>query len=184
MPSPVAHSLIGFSLFLLTTRKVKPVSLHHLMPWRNRILVFIILANLPDIDFLISWLTTGNANLLHNGWTHTLLFAIIVAPIIATISRLEATYLKSNLLISGVVATHVVMDFFTGPVLGFSKSYGIPILAPISTERLQSPVSLFVGPKHQTLDQIFSLHNWGWVSFEALVLAPVVLLIIMKRRAK
>ncbi|MEK6684572.1 MAG: metal-dependent hydrolase [Nitrospirota bacterium] len=184
MASPVGHTLIGLSLFLWRSAKPGPVAPIHRRLLTPQAAVFVLLANLPDMDFLISWLMTGDPNRHHSGWTHSLAFAIIAAVVAASFWRIEPGYWKSVLIGLAAVGSHSVVDFFTGPVLGFSPSYGVPWLAPFTLERFRSPVSLFVGPRHQGLGQIFSLHNWAWAAAEAMVLTPVVWLLLVRQKRK
>ena len=184
MASPVGHSLIGFSLFLWASPRLKTGLVSHVALFRNKLIAFIILAILPDLDFLFSWMISGDPNRYHRNWTHSLLFAIITAGVFAFIVRIDPDIKKNGFFGFLAVGSHSVIDFFTGPTLGVTPSYGIPWLIPFSTEQLISPVTIFVGPHHQNFEQLFSFHNWWWAFVEALVLAPFVWLIWIKRRRK
>jgi membrane-bound metal-dependent hydrolase YbcI (DUF457 family) len=177
MASPVGHSLIGCSVYALWfVRSGTPLPpAGYSRP--GLVAAFIVMANLPDIDFLLSWMASGNPNTYHFGWTHTLVFALIVSATAGPFLKLDRSRLRGVLIALTAVGSHTIADFFTGPIWGFSRTYGIPWLAPITMERVHSPLTLFVGTRHQTLDQLFSLHNILWSGYEFLLLSPVLYII-------
>lgn len=177
MASPVGHSLIGCAVYLWWSgRRTRSHLAPPLRPaWMPAL--FIVLANLPDVDFFISWILTGNPNIQHFGWTHTLVFALIVSVSAGWILKLEPGPWASSLVVLAAVGSHTIIDFFTGPAWGWARTYGIPWLAPLTMEKLFSPLTLFVGPRHKNLDQLLSLHNVLWAVYELALLSPVLLLI-------
>ncbi len=175
MASPVGHSLIGLACFFGGLKK--PVTLGNLIADRERIVAFVLLANLPDADFAISWLLTGNPNKYHSAGTHTLLFAASVGMVLGYFFRITPCRLKNTLIFGGVVGSHAAVDFLTGPVLGWHRSYGVPWLMPFMSERLTSPFTLLVGPRHGTLDHLLSAHNWGWALYEVALFLPILFLV-------
>jgi inner membrane protein len=181
MASPIGHSLIGCSIYLWWTSGSPTNRNPRCKPDRRAAIIFIVLSNLPDIDFLISWVLTGDPNNLHFGWTHTLVFALIVATVAGLWGKLGAGHWRSGLFSLAAVGSHTVVDFFTGPNWGFSSSYGIPWLAPLVMDRFRSPLTLFVGTKHQSLEQLLSLHNLIWAAYEMIVLAPILLILYYLR---
>jgi len=183
MASPIAHTMIGLSLFLWQSKKPESVAtVHHRFPLQAAI--FVLMANLPDIDFLISWLITGDPNRYHSGLTHSLPWAIMSAVLIASCWQTGPCRWKSGLIALAAVGSHSGVDFFTGPALGFSRSYGVPWFAPFSFERFRSPISLLVGPEHQDMAHVVSLHNWVWASFEVVTLTPVVWLLYRRQKRR
>jgi membrane-bound metal-dependent hydrolase YbcI (DUF457 family) len=175
MASPVGHSLVGLAFFFGGLKK--PVTLENLRADRGPIAAFVLLANLPDADFAISWIITDNPNRYHSAGTHTLLFAASVGMVLGYFFRITPHFFKNALLFGAVVGSHATVDFLTGPVLGWHRSYGVPWLMPFMSERITSPFTLLVGPRHGTWEHLLSAHNWGWALYEVALLLPIVFLV-------
>ncbi len=178
MASPVGHSLVGLACFFGWFKK--PATLENIKTHRLHVAVFVLLANLPDIDFVLSWLITGNPNRYHSAGTHTLLFAASVGAVLGYRFRIAQGFSKSALILGAVTGSHAAVDFLTGPVLGWHPSYGVPWLMPFISERITSPLTLFVGPKHNSWSHILSAHNWGWALYEVALLLPVLFLLLRR----
>ena len=87
MASPVAHSFAGFWTFLLFAKQLR---LRLSLPWRSwlpKLGVLIVVANLPDFDFIISLAVLGNQR-LHHGFTHSLTLAVLVSLALSNIWRI------------------------------------------------------------------------------------------------
>jgi inner membrane protein len=92
------------------------------------------LANsLPDIDFVAGfWMDTSEELLAHRGFTHSLLFALLVTPVLALVAdrihRPHPVAFRKWLLFFGTAAfAHLFMDGF--------NNYGIGWLVPFSDRR-------------------------------------------------
>jgi inner membrane protein len=175
MASPVGHTLAGLAIFL---QRFDGKS-----PFRPAVVAAVLLANLPDLDFLFSWMISGDPNLYHQAFTHSLFFIVMIAGALAATWRSMSGYFNSFIFYLMCLGSHLLLDFFTGPSLG-ATSYGIPLLSPLTMERFRSPVTLLVGPKHQDLDQLLSLHNGGWALYEAALLMPILILAAMLKRPR
>ncbi len=143
--------------------------------------VFVLLANLPDFDFVLSWIVTGDPNRYHHSGTHTLLFAACAGIILGYSMRMTPSFARSALIVGVAVGSHLAVDFMTGPLLGWHRSYGVTFLMPFSPERLTSPFTLFVGPRHNTWGDALSFHNWKWALYEGVMLLPVLAWIVRRR---
>ena len=75
MPLPFGHSLMGYSLYEAIPNGEKSFS------WRM-LIVYVVVANLPDIDFLPG-LIQGNPNKYHHHFTHSITFCMLVGTIFA-----------------------------------------------------------------------------------------------------
>jgi inner membrane protein len=171
MASPVGHSLVGVSLYLFLTRKTEGPAIR--ADWKTAALL-VTAANLPDIDFLIGFAVYGDPNRIHGGWTHAGLFAAAAALVLTRLHRFQPSVGTAGWAYFFVVASHAVLDFFTGPAIGLHPSYGVDFLWPFYNEKLKSPVSFFQGPRHRTLEQLLTTGNlWGMV-YELLLLVPVM----------
>ena len=182
MASPIAHSLAGATICLLSLNRahLRDLLRRH---WRL-ILLFAILGNLPDFDFLLGWLTTGDPNEYHHGWTHSLSVTAVAAFLVALIVKIRPTIAANWLWFFAAIGSHILIDFFTGPELGLVRGYGMPLLWPFSIASFQGPISLVVGPKHHEMSHLLSLHNWIWGLYEAAVFGTILLLVNWTHRSE
>ena len=90
--------------------------------------------SIPDVDFIASfWLKTSDNLLAHRGITHSLLFALLITPIIAgyayTLHKPHNISLKKWILFIGsVIFIHLFLDAF--------NNYGVGWLEPFSHVRI------------------------------------------------
>lgn len=89
---------------------------------------------LPDIDFLASfWLSTPSNLLAHRGFTHSLLFGLLAAPVLALAAyrvhrRQQVNWLKWALFFGSVILLHDVLDTF--------NNYGVGWFEPFNHARI------------------------------------------------
>lgn len=118
--------------------------------------------SLPDIDFVASfWLNTSSDLLAHRGFTHSVLFAILISPVLALLSERwhhkHDVGFRTWLLFWGIqIFIHLFIDSF--------NAYGIGLLEPFSHHRF-SFNTIFVA------DPLFTI--WP-------IIASVALLVINK----
>jgi inner membrane protein len=152
--SPVGHSLFGAIVALLLGRPERAKASHHpLVVW----LPYAALANLPDIDFLVGYAVYGDPRRLHSGFTHSLLFCLVVSGL-AALLRLRHAPGRSFLVAFALLGSHLLLDMASGHLFR-GPGYGVMLFFPFSTERIRSPIALFWGPKHKTLADLFGLEN-------------------------
>lgn len=180
MPLPVGHSLMGFALYDTSKEAKQSTS------W-GTIALFIIVANLADIDFLPG-LILGQPNHFHHHFlSHSFGAAIMVGLIIGGYFYFmkRRSFVASFLLFAGVYFSHIVLDFFTADT---SLPKGVPILWPFSETYYISPVTIFMSvhkdgaSTSSFLRSLFVGHNFWVILRELLVFVPV--LTIMKLNAK
>jgi inner membrane protein len=146
----------------------------------------LILANLPDADFLLG-IPTGNPNRYHHGWTHSLGFVLMVMFLSGAVSlgfkkRLDWTWIMFSGLI---VLSHLVLDYFT---LDRSAPYGLQLFWPVSKAYVISPVVLFRDVQKSStnatfIPSLFSAHNALTILSELVIFLPMVALrYFLKRR--
>ncbi len=93
----------------------------------------ILAQSIPDIDFVASfWLTTPENLLAHRGFTHSILFALLIIPVFALIAdkihRPHNILFKTWILFFGIeVFGHLFLDSF--------NNYGVGWLEPFNTSR-------------------------------------------------
>lgn len=118
----------------------------------------ILAQSIPDIDFVASlWLTTPENLLAHRGFTHSLLFAILIIPIFALSADKihrphNITFRTWILFFATEVFAHLVLDCF--------NNYGVGWFEPFSHMRF-SFNSIYVA------DPFFSI--WAGIAFMMLV---------------
>lgn len=114
--------------------------------------------SIPDIDFVASfWLPTSDDLLVHRGFTHSLLFALMIVPLMAVAANRihhprNISYRKWFLFFAVEVGLHLFLDAF--------NNYGIGWLEPFSHARY-SFNTIYV------LDFFFSI--WPVIAMIALI---------------
>ncbi|MDO8413851.1 MAG: metal-dependent hydrolase, partial [Gallionellaceae bacterium] len=132
-------------------------------------MLFMGLANLPDIDFLIGYIVAADVHAFHQGPTHSVLFAVIAGCMAALIWRRNLSWGLSATVFTLTILSHDLVDIFTGPMLGLHPSYGVPLLWPFYIERVVAPVTLLPSIQHDTLARFLSWHNAAAMLYEVAV---------------
>ena len=132
MCSPVAHTLVGLSVYTMATPREDLTK-----SWK--IVFFIIfLTVLPDFDFLIMMVTKNVSD--HRTYTHSLLFSIFAGYLFYKIAQAKyPSFCATFWLCFALIFSHVVVDAFVAD--GFYPSkvalfYPLPYL-------ISSPVPIF-----------------------------------------
>jgi LexA-binding, inner membrane-associated putative hydrolase len=181
MASPVAHSFAGFWTFLLLLGRSRLHLFWHRRRQFCQLAMLVFVANLPDFDFLLSLLARGNLNDLHHEFTHSLLAGSIAAVGLALIWPMATTFLRSALLYFVAYGSHLVIDFFTGTPLGWSKGdSGIPLFWPAS-HKFHSPFILMLGVQHKDVPRLWSTDNALSAGYELLLCAAITAVILLIR---
>ena len=121
--------------------------------------------SIPDIDFIAgTWLNTSENLLAHRGFTHSVLFAIIIVPLLALLAKKwhrphNISLKKWILFFSTEMFVHLFLDGF--------NAYGIGWFEPFSHQRF-SFNTIFVA------DPFFSI--WPGIAF--------LMLLVLKRNNK
>ena len=131
MPSPVGHTLAGLSGYMLVR--------NHVGPYARRWVLFgsVVLANLPDLDFLPG-LLLGDLRSFHHQATHSL--AAVAAVTLSSIAI--ASWWKLDRFAWGtwggsVYLSHVVLDLLVDDP---SPPFGVQLLWPFSESYFISPI--------------------------------------------
>lgn len=120
----------------------------------------ILTQSLPDIDFVASfWMNPANDLLAHRGFTHSFLFIVLVAPLLALAADRwhrphNYTWRKWTLFFALEMLVHIVLDA--------CNAYGTGWFEPFSHYRVSFHL-LFVA------DPLFSL--WPFIAFMVLLFA-------------
>jgi hypothetical protein len=137
LPSPLAHSAIGYLIYRGARnsgdkRRLGP------LPWL--LLLTVGVSNLPDLDF-VAGILFGDLWAYHNQITHSLVVGTGVSLLAAGLAWLlvRQSFGRWFAIFSLSYYLHIIMDFFT------YKTRGIMLFWPLSDARFESPVKLFFG---------------------------------------
>jgi inner membrane protein len=120
--------------------------------------------SIPDIDFIASfWMDTPSALLAHRGFTHSILFCLLITPLLALMAEKwhrphNISLKKWMLFFGGVIFIHIFIDAF--------NNYGVGWFEPFSNYRI-SFNAIYVA------DPFFSI--WPGIA--------LIALLILKRRS-
>ena len=129
---------------------------------------------------LVSLLFFSDHKILHGGITHSFAFAGLVALLVWLLGRGRGVTPVIGITSFLLVASHVVVDWVTGPQWGLHPSHGLIPFWPFSDTRFVMPLSLFKGVEHANLFP-GALYTALW---EMLLLGPAttILVIATKRQ--
>jgi inner membrane protein len=100
--------------------------------------------SIPDIDFVASfWMDTSSNLLAHRGFTHSLLFCIIITPLLSLLAeywhRPHNISLKNWMVFFGsVIFVHIFLDAF--------NNYGVGWFEPFSHQRISFNIIYVADP--------------------------------------
>lgn len=173
MATPIAHASAGLACLALVHLAL-PGRLQR--PMTGAALACVVAACAPDLDIAASLAFTGHPTTWHSGPTHTVAFALLVGLLAAFALRRRADGPVLALALGLATASHVLVDFLTGPDWGWHRSFGVPALWPWITERLNSPLTVFRGVKHGSVAIWFNAHNLTTAASELIFALPVAAL--------
>jgi hypothetical protein len=188
MASPIAHSFAGFWTFLVFAKQLQ---IRLAAQWRQylpQLGVLVLLANLPDFDFPISFALLGNGS-LHHKFTHSLAAGVLVALAVSCVWRIAPGFWRSAMIYFTAYGSHLLIDLCTGLTLGWTNTgYPIPLFWPWP-KNCSSPLILVIGVRHKTLSTLFSLDNVWSCTYELLIfgastVVAFVAFVLWKRKLK
>lgn len=161
MPLPIAHGLLGASIVAL----IHPNA--DLKNWKPLLAGFI-LGNCPDLDFGFLFLLGWRG--FHRGFTHSLLFAFLVAGVIFILLRHRNW--KIPLAYSAAFLSHTILDYLT------STSGGVRLFLPFDYSQYRLGLISF-----SELSRGLVIREMLYFSLiEALVFVPLFLSAIFIKR--
>lgn len=172
MSTPVAHSVGGISVYLLSKKKNTS---------NDWLLIFysIIVSNIPDIDLIC--ITNEGIKfsiIYHHQITHSITF-IFILSLVAAITAGRGL----GIITFWCLAIHNLMDYFTFDGDGIPPS-GIMFLSPFSKEYFMSPVSLWYGNEHQSLWKTISIPSLISMGYDLITMGLILLIVIIFRKNK
>jgi membrane-bound metal-dependent hydrolase YbcI (DUF457 family) len=154
-----------------------------------QLILLVLLANLPDTDFLFGIGSAAKANALHHGLTHSFAAAAFVALAVSCVWRIAGSFWRSAILYFLAYSSHLLIDLCTGTKLGWNGTASdIPLFWPWAKD-FRSPLVLIVGVKHKNLSTLFSMENLQSSFYELLIFGAITAALLMlwvrhqKRRA-
>ncbi len=170
MPTPIGHSLLAAAIFSGVNRKKFKLS------WFD-CLVCLFIGIFPDFDF-IPGLILGTPSRFHHGFSHSLLFGIIIG----TTAGLFIGWLKKQnwwryaILFTAIYFSHLLADF-----LGVDTRfpYGEQLFWPFWQGYVISPVPIFLdvyrsSKSSEFFISLFNFHNLKAVMIEVLIGIPLL----------
>jgi inner membrane protein len=143
MPTPVSHAAVGFAIGTWTA----PVR-----PSTRVCLAATACAALPDIDVLWSSGLPASSPFSHRALTHSLLFALVAATVIAVVFFSDASWRPTRTRIAGVLLlallSHSCLDMLS------TYSRGIGLFVPFSEHRFRWPWTPLGRPTGTILSQL------------------------------
>lgn len=160
--SPVAHTALGALGWQWFAKEKKITSLG----------LFILISNLPDIDFIVFFITNGvHGFSLHQLYTHNLFFVSITALLCWPF--LSGKKERWGFLLTAY--SHLLLDFLT---IDGAPPFGFRALYPVSDTLFN--FGLFPNMIKANMAEVFSLQNVLVVCFEIAVFWLPLLLIYRK----
>lgn len=155
--------------------------------WRM-ILLYIVVANLPDVDFIPGLFVDSPNRFHHHYLSHSLAFAVFVGGLLAIyFSRRQGGRFVSHFLtFTGICFSHLVLDYFTADT---SAPFGVPMFWPISSRYFYSSFSIFMsvhksGTSSDFIQSLFVLHNLWVALWEMLIFVPIFTMIKLVQNRK
>ncbi|MGH7491765.1 MAG: metal-dependent hydrolase [bacterium] len=176
MPLPVAHSLMGYTIGESTRYRLVQNF------WVNAI-ILIVLANLPDIDFLPGFLA-GTPNMYHHHETHSLGFAMLIGICSGAGFWLwRRRFWPYFALTFAAVSSHLALDLLTQD---FAGPRGMMLLWPLTSEFYDSPWKFFLAVSKSNhsadfLASVFHADNIRVVVMELAIMLPLAAFVTLKR---
>jgi inner membrane protein len=164
MPLPFAHALVGATL--AAAIHTRPDSLRY----RIAVISGAILANAPDLDFLLVF--TLHSKAWHRGFTHSLAFAGLVSLLF--VLTLGQRHVRDALAYGLAFTSHCLLDYVTTKEGG-----GVELFWPFSVERLM----LGWAGLSEIPSRLPPLSILKWLAVEFAIFAPLLLAVLFWRRA-
>jgi membrane-bound metal-dependent hydrolase YbcI (DUF457 family) len=138
MPSPIAHLGVGYAIYRHYKDKL-PLDRRQVWKFPFQLIMLTGLSMLPDLD-VVPAILFRDMKAYHNNFSHSLLFAIPVAFLIA--SFFHRIY-RSNFWLWFLICLisydlHIIMDMMTA-------ERGVMLFWPLTQNRFASPIKIFYG---------------------------------------
>lgn len=179
MASPLGHSLAGYLGYFLIRENYQFLKYYSSI---RLLTTAIIIANLPDIDFILGYLFYQDFNAIHRQFTHSFFVGFIVCIIIFYGLRFYKKIPYSFLVWSwGLYFSHILLD-----MLAYDRYLpaGVQCFFPLSANYFAFPISILGGLRFT--GGIIQLNNFLTVLQEMIVIPLVFfgILLLIKNLKK
>ncbi|ACB51568.1 hypothetical protein cce_2218 [Crocosphaera subtropica ATCC 51142] len=140
MASPIGHSLAGCLGFFLGHKNSQFLKYYSS---KRLFVTAIIVANLPDIDFLLGYLFYQDFNAIHRQFTHSFFVGFVVCIIVFSCLRFYKKIPLSFLVwLWGLYFSHILLD-----MLAYDRyrPAGVQCFLPLSSDYFAFPISIIGG---------------------------------------
>jgi len=173
--TPVGHALAGLLLGSGFTLN-RP-----LLGYGRDLVLFVLLATAADLDF-VPGILLGNPSAFHQGVSHSLGLALLVGLGMGLWGRRYGRPWRWALVGATLYMSHVVIDFLT---VDTKEPLGVMLWWPLSGERYQSPVSVFLNVRRESFCREVVMHDLVTLGRELLIfLPPAGLLLWLRARRR
>ena len=142
MPLPVSHGFLGAAVVAAIHPKIKKI---YAIP----LLIGGILANIPDLDFLIAFPTHDFS--WHRGFTHSILFSLLI--FLAILAVLGKERIRESVAYGLAYFSHTLLDYLATKI-----SKGVELFWFFSSERYKlGMVSLSENPQDYSINELIEV---------------------------
>jgi inner membrane protein len=152
---------------------------------RLDLLLFMVFANIPDLDFLPGFFA-GNPNMYHHGMTHSIFFALVVSIVVGVAYSIirKKEMMKMSIILFVTYASHLLLDFLGKDT---RQPFGEQLFWPFTSEYYISPFALFSDVHKAShsdifLKSLFNWHNLTTMAIEVAILTPILLLVLNRKK--
>lgn len=180
MPSPIAHSAMGYAIYYVARSHSAQTVLKKVGPIPGLLLVTVGFSLLPDVDS-VAGILTGNFGRFHNNATHSRIVGLGLASVFSAILWWKHRFGFGYWLVVSLLSydLHVLMDSAT-------IGRGVMALWPFSSHRYLSQISLFYG-LHWSDGWFSGRHLWTLVTelgFAALIIYLTQTLVTKREQSR
>ena len=177
MSSPIGHSLAGLSICFLTPNYLLHLQGGGLRTGWKTLLFCIIIACLPDIDFLPG-IFVGNINYYHHKGTHSIFFALVISLAVWAVAK-KNNRVKWGFLAFMLILSHLAIDYVA---IDHIAPFGMPLLWPISGKYFYFKYAFLPEVlRGSSVMTIFNRHNLYTVMVEMIIFLPIAFLSYTRR---
>jgi membrane-bound metal-dependent hydrolase YbcI (DUF457 family) len=182
MPSPVAHSLVGALVYVAAASPDEFTASFTEFIRKNsgKLAACVFLSNFPDFDMIAGYFLKGDVHFFHGKVTHSLLAAVFFAFLAGVIFPVFRTRWRTMLMAMILIASHDLMDCAGTPDFS-NHGAGVWLFFPLE-KSITSPVPLFYGFRHKTVEQLTSAFNFFVIGVETMVFGMLLWFVYMFRK--
>jgi inner membrane protein len=140
MALPIAHAAAGY-LVQRAERRFSDGDRHPSRDGWRRVVLFMLIGNLPDFDFFIGF-AAGFPGMCHRGFSHTVLAAVLFGIVAGAFARWrwQERFAPAAIAFGAAYASHLLLDWLT---IDSREPFGAQFLWPFSSAYFSAPVTIF-----------------------------------------